>query len=1756
LHDIAYTLQVGREAMEVRLAWVVDSLAQLRHRLDDYLEGKNADELYRGEVKRNKEALAVFTADEDLQEAIDAWIAKEKLEKLADLWTKGLAVRWERLYGQTMPRRIALPTYPFAREHHWIPQPEPAQPGIQPGAVLHPLLHQNTSDLQEQRYSSTFTGEEFFLRDHLIQNRKVLPRVALLEMARQAVMRATGHAAAGIRLERLAFVQPVVMENGPMQVHIALELQDGGAIACEIYGEEGLHAKGIATLGDIPAPEVLDVATLQAQCIQHLDAQAIYDTFAQAGVSHGPTFKCLRALHAGQDERGPYALGELQRPDASAAQGTHEWHTNLLDAALQACIGLRLDEASVFRQTAVHFAPEGLQVVGELPARAFVVVREAASSGTAVRKLDLQIVDERGQVCVQLGGVSSPPEPAAPESAAVEPESVGTVLLSPRWQTQEQETPAHGAAWGERHVLLCGDWPALPLESAQVQHLHAPGDVAQRYTGHARQLLQHVQALLQAKPRQPVLVQLVVPLEGEGSELAALGALLKSAAQENPKLVGQVLQLDAGLSGQALAERLQAEAGGAAEVRYRDNQRLVLQLAPLDENTAALADAPALARDGGVYLITGGAGGLGLIFARAIARQVRNTTLVLTGRSALDSARQAQLHTLERDGTRLEYRQVDVSDEAAVQALVNEIARDYGEITGVLHSAGVLRDSFLVKKTAQELDAVFAPKVHGLMHLDRATAGMALEYFVAFASVAGVLGNVGQADYAAANAFMDTYMAGRASQVRQGQRQGRSLSVAWPLWEEGGMRIDAAARKRMWQATGLAPLGSDDGVLALQQALSSGLTQAVVLHGNLQRLNADQSSPEPAPAPVEPARTTAQTRAGDPTELRDKLEAALTQIVSQLLEIGVTSLDRDSEFSEYGFDSIGLTQFGHRINERFGLALAPTVFFEHPTLAKLSAHLAQEHAEALAARFTVSRSGVSTPPPPVVPVDAAAAAPRQGRRKRGRPVAARQAPARPLADEPIAIVGMSGSFPQARDIDTFWENLRDGRDCIEEIPDSRWDWSQLYGDPMTQADKTNAKRAGLIEDMAEFDPLFFGISPAEAQGMDPQQRLLMTHVWRTIEDAGYAASSLAGSDTALFVGTASSGYDVLALSAGGIEGSSATGGAPSIGPNRMSYLLDLHGPSEPVETACSSALVAIHKGVQAIRNGDSRIAIAGGINTLVLPTIQVALSKAGMLCEDGRCKTFSQDANGYVRSEGVGMLMLKRLSDAEADGDRIHGLILGTSQNHGGRANSLTAPNPKAQAELIKTAFLKAGVAPGTVGYIEAHGTGTPLGDPIEIQGLKSAFKDLAEGAVLAEGSCGVGSVKTNIGHLELAAGVAGLIKVLLQMRHKTLVKSLHSEELNPYIDLKGSPFYIVQQARHWEALQDEHGQDLPRRAGVSSFGFGGVNAHVVVEEYVPRTRPRPPAHGPVVIVLSARNGDRLKEQARRLREALQDKAEADLVDVAYTLQVGREAMEFRLAFTVGSLHNLKHKLDAYLEGHPADELYQGDIKHHKEALRLFDSEDDAREAVARWVARGRLDKLAEAWSKGLAVQWALLWEGQAPARISLPTYAFDRTRYWPNVATTGSAGIPVPAPAAAAPVVSAPQGNDLSMRSSDPRTVLAEVLADILRIDVASLDTDKPLQQYGLDSVLGVRLIRAIERRLGMSVSARELAEQPSFEELAARLAPVEKREAIPATDAPAPAGVSAAYAKSPADMLEKFKHGLLDLEQVERLIDEGMLT
>ncbi|MDB6039325.1 MAG: CalA, partial [Verrucomicrobiales bacterium] len=718
----------------------------------------------------------------------------------------------------------------------------------------------------------------------------------------------------------------------------------------------------------------------------------------------------------------------------------------------------------------------------------------------------------------------------------------------------------------------------------------------------------------------------------------------------------------------------------------------------------------------------------------------------------------------------------------------------------------------------------------------------------------------------------------------------------------------------------------------------------------------------------------------DSITVLERVDSIVRAAISDLLGLPAAELDANRVFNESGFDSVSLIRLTNQLNQNHRLNLTPAVLFEHSTICKLVRYLAEVKGAALPSGQ--NQNGSKTSRLKVIE-EAKAVSTTVGQPERGDGKAER-----------IAIVGMSGRFPQAADLEAFWENLKAGRDCISEVPPDRWSWEEYYGDPDEDPTKTKIKWGGFMDGVGEFDPLFFNLSPREAEGMDPQNRLLMMYVWLAMEDAGYSASSISGTNTGLFIGTGDTGYAGLVASEKRRPDYGFLGVYPFSGPNRMSYFLNLNGPSEPINTGCSSSLVAVHKAVVALETGACDMAFAGGVNTVPTPDGHITFSKVGMLCEDGRCKAFGSQANGFVRGEGAGILVLKRLSDAEAAGDHIYGVILGSAENHGGRSNSFTAPNPVAQAQLLETAHRKAGIDPRTVGYIETHGTGTKLGDPVEIEGLKKAFQSLAPNRVEGEQAfCGLGSVKSNIGHLEMAAGIAGLIKVLLQLKHKTLVPTLHCHEVNPLIQIEGSPFYIVQEAGKWRTVTDAQGRELPRRAGVSSFGVGGVNAHVVIEEYLPRlnfVEGIETKNEPFLIVLSAKKKEALQEAAGRLRGYLKKRPElsqVELRNIAYTLQAGREAMEERVAFVAKTQSSLVLALGRFLDGHESfDHCFRGYAR--QVALKesgVSDALIDARD----------LKSVAAFWVTGGIVDWPKMYCAPLPTRTSLPGYPFARERYW-----------------------------------------------------------------------------------------------------------------------------------------------------------------
>ncbi|HEX8052741.1 MAG TPA: SDR family NAD(P)-dependent oxidoreductase [Thermoleophilaceae bacterium] len=625
---------------------------------------------------------------------------------------------------------------------------------------------------------------------------------------------------------------------------------------------------------------------------------------------------------------------------------------------------------------------------------------------------------------------------------------------------------------------------------------------------------------------------------------------------------------------------------------------------------------------------------------------------------------------------------------------------------------------------------------------------------------------------------------------------------------------------------------------------------------------------------ADPAPAAAEQRAP-----RSSAEIAhwLTDHLAGALGVDASAVDTRMPLIDVGLSSVQAAELAEELGRWLGRDLSMTLIFDHPTIDRLAEHLGEDAA---------------------APADPPAT---------GRRVSERARSNGDGTQEPVAIVGMGCRFPGAPDPDALLEMLRTGGDGISEVPLDRWDADALFDPELKSPGKVRTRWGGFLDGIDQFDPQFFGITPREARSIDPHQRLLLEVAWEALEDGALDPHRLRGKDAGVFVGIGGIDYQArLARRLKMIDPHSGVGNSHSIAANRLSFLLDFHGPSVAVDTACSSASVAIHLACQALENDECELALAAGANVILTPETTIAFSAARMLSPDGRCRTFDEAANGYVRSEGCGVIVLKRLSDAIRDGDRIRGVIRGTAVNQDGQTNGLTAPSAKAQQRVIRSALARAGIEAHDLGYVEAHGTGTPLGDPIEVEGIAGAIGPRRD----ASHRLPMGSVKGNIGHTETVAGVAGVIKTVLALENREIYPQPHFEQLNSRIKLDDTPLEVARELQEWEA------NGGPRLAGVNSFGFGGTNAHVVVEEAPAPLPARNRGERPrQVLTLSARSSDALGELAGRYSRACSEMPEESFLDACYTAQLGRAHFEHRAAIVAANGAEACKRLDALASG-------------------------------------------------------------------------------------------------------------------------------------------------------------------------------------------------------------------------------------------------
>ncbi|MBI5509925.1 MAG: thioester reductase domain-containing protein [Deltaproteobacteria bacterium] len=1492
--------------------------------------------------------------------------------------------------------------------------------------------------------SAKALGGPAWLGDHRVHGLVVLPFTGYVDAALSAAAEVLGPGP--IALAEFAVQQALTIaadEERTLQTVLAPD--DQGGVRVEIVSRDAAtaadsqawvrHASGRAQVqsgGAAPSPQRDALEAAKAACKSELAVPAYYDTMRALGLELGDSFRSIARLWRGERE----ALGLIRLPDQAAAHAAaHQIFPGYLDGCLQMCGAATMAAVTTPGRDDSPFLPvafASLTFYRRPDAELWSHVRlRAGGRGDDTYSTDVLLLGADGNVVMEIRDLRWRRAPRSAFKRAMSRE-LDDWLHEVTWRAAARSGPVGGVATGRWLVLADqgGVGAALGRElvarGGECVEVRAADGYARLDPGHYRvgpQVRTDLERLLQetgdAEWRGVVylwgldhleskagaaaqlagelqgglggllcLSQALAPRSGHGdlwlvtrggqrvsgaeagvdAVAAAAWGFARSVAVEEPALGLRRVDLDPAAEpteSKALADEMLG-ADAETEVAWRGAARYVSRLARV--KGAADGAAAKIVGDG-TYLVTGAAGGLGGVLCRWLVEQgARHLALV---------SRREQAEALQRElrvgGAEVRWYRGDVASDVELARVFGEVAASQPALRGVFHLAGVLDDGVLGEQSWERFAGVLGPKALGAWNLHRGTRDLALDHFVCFSSVASLLGSAGQSNYAAANAFVDGLVQQRRAQGLAAQ------SLSWNPWSQVGMAAAQGARDQArWSRMGVTPITPERGAMLLARALADGRAQIGILRAEWGKFFSvfPAAAKQPILREVAEAalrQTTSSDTPGGPTELvrrlqRESREARRASLVEHVKEIVVRAIGHDPAqpldvqrpLMDLGMDSLLAVELRDVLRRSVGRKLPATLAFDYPSIVAIARFLDDELFAAAAAVEVVA--------PGVVAAPGAASA----------------------GAEPTALVGVACRFPGgADDPEIFWDLLQGGRDLARDIPPERWDVDRLYDADADAPGKMYTRQGYFLDGIDQFDPAFFGISALEAENMDPQQRLLLEVTWEALERAGQAPGGLAGRNVGVFIANGGAPYYDRITKATGLEAINAftpMSCAMSVSAGRLSYLLGIHGPSFVVDTACSASLVALHLAIQSLHAGECEMAIVGGVNLILTPELTIGFCKGRFLAPDCRAKTFDARADGYVRGEGCGVVLAKPLSRAIADRDNILAVVRGSAVNQDGASSGLTAPNGPAQQAVIRRALLAAGVRPEEVSYVECHGTGTSLGDPIEVQSLAAVYRKVGAG----DQHLAIGSVKTNVGHLELAAGMAALTKVMLAMEREELPPHLHLSALNPHIAFDELGLGVTAGRRPWPRGSGR------RLAGVSGFAFQGTNAHVVLEEPPERLPARVAVERPRhLLCLSAKDDEALGRAARRYVRHLEAEPRQALGDVCFTAHTGRDHFGARLAVVAGSRAELCERLGAAAAGQKPVGVVRGVVRGGKapKVAMLFTGQGSQYAAMGQALYqtqptfRGALDECARLLAGELEVPLLQVLFGDARSLIDQTAY-------------------------------------------------------------------------------------------------------------------------------------------------------------------------
>ncbi|MBE5966779.1 MAG: SDR family NAD(P)-dependent oxidoreductase [Lachnospiraceae bacterium] len=1644
----AISLALEREHMTERLAFVADDLENVIRILDAYCNNEVLADgyIYTGNVLKQRITVSEIGQDINIRSLIDS----KNYNEICRLWTMGYKVDFYELHAHKV--HTPLPLYPFKKDRYFVED-------MAEKNVVDTLFTSGVPQRVIQPFSKRFSTADYFVKQHVVGGKNYLQGVACLDLFQNFAMQTMNINAC---ISNIMWKRPIDLTNNEINVTVDIKKNDNN-IEIEAYSENE-NNKALYCVANISDKEnyllALNTQSISEEATRQLSPSAFYDIYDKRGIMYGNELKGIRNIRYSDNA----VMASISFEDQFSADNNT---IRILDAAVQ-CGIILIHGMDNGVNRYVPFSADAIKFYGNIPSKASVFIKRVGTINDMLRNrliiFDAVLKDENGNTLVELKRFVCKPifaqtEPFRADDTIKEltyykeyelknisDENTNTwdnIIIFTNQSFMDEELEVFSSENKKVITVIPAAQYGKIKENVYSINVKDENDVSKLFEDsnihdnfcimylwdlfaddESIENINNIFSLNHAMVKNSHLKKVgVIYAHKYRTVLSdaygmAVDGFQRTVEREKSGFSYKYVCLNGDYKYSDILQVLYTESAVMDEknVVYNRNERQILKFNKwYPKSVHDLSD-----KIRGTWIITGGMGGLGKLFSEYLSHKY-HVNLILTGSSPINDEKTAFINSI-RDDNEIEYVSCNITNYDDVHQLVEYAKMKYSTITGIIQSAGIIKDSFLRIKTLENFHQVADVKIKGIENFYRTLINEKINYFITFSSIAGVIGNAGQCDYAFANAFMDNYV----KLMSYYMKGCKCISINWPYWEEGGMRVPQDVVKNMYDMYGIRPLPSDTGIHMFENILSTDENQIAVFYGLESKVEEQLGIKKEVVA----ERKTVSQKSG-------RVKEMVLNILSDELKMKQNEFDEEETFENYGVDSVLSVSISDRLAEIFS-SVSKTILFECINIRELCEYL-EKHSEILqdASEETecISKSLVGV-----------------YEEKNNFMDQYTEATEGNISDTDIAIIGLSGQYPMAANTAEYWDNLKAGRDCISLIPSERWDRELYYTKEKGVDGRTCSKWGGFLKDIDKFDPVFFKITPGEATMMDPQERLFLQETYHAIEDAGYSTKKLKDSNVGVYVGGGSSKYEMLALEESLREKLVLVNNMNSNIANRVSYYFDFHGPSISIDTMCSSSLTAIDMACKALQNHEVDYSVAGGVNLLLHPYKYLVLSLKEFLSTDGRCRGFGEGGDGYVPGEGVGVFVLKRLNDAVRDGDNIYCVIKGSLLNHGGHTRGYSVPNSKSQAQLIESSLKKASIHIEDIDYMEMHGTGTSLGDPIEIEGVSQALgsqKPLC-------GKIPFGTVKSNIGHLEAAASVAGITKVILQCKHNCLVPSIHAEQLNKNIDLNRVELKIQRTCETWDHTSKNYNVK-PHLATVSSFGAGGSNGHIILEEYIAKDQNGYCELKDIdkIFVFSDMSADRLRRKVRSFYEyvSMNSFDRVTLRNMAYTLKIGRDAMKERIVIVAEDAEQLRNGLSSVARGENNSELIQ--------LTRLNESS---------------LLQKASDWCSGSDINWEAYYNTSVYKKISLPLYLFEKQRCWIDVSCKIGDSLKE---------YVIPSGNrELIQNIGTERTnkkVIYNYICCLFKklfiiTDVNDV-ADKPFEEIGIDSIMIRRLNVEMER-------------------------------------------------------------------------------